>query len=490
MLKEALPSVVELEAIQKFYLNDENMEQLRASEEWPNLIKKDGQSVAFRLAGSDRLACQSEEVINYLLSNMEEEEDGFCLVKGIESEIARTHEAIKDIGGTNPKLVSFNEKAFESYGKKQSFNSPISARASFEYSTALNHMLRGTSQNKFKVASNEFVCWSERGSALEEWMPVFMSGDDTEAGINAVKGLFDSIHNGTYQKPDGKDRFYLLGLVPNSARIMVRFWQVGTVAQFSENIARWFDDIAIDGGGKFDPPSLKKLLRSTALQYKDDNVPPNLPGAVVTAILNGTPLPDSLMQGVIRRIKAEAAKKDKKTNKPVENVSPNRAALIKACLNRRFSKKEKITMTLNKDSQFQAYQLGRLFALLERIQLESRDDSEKSKRKENEEHATNKTEKSGSSIRGSYYGSASSRPATAFPGLIKLSRHHLDKLSKNKPGRYVVREKDLEEIFSHLRDDEPFNKTLSLEDQGRFAVGYYHQRQHLYPQEKSDQPTS
>ncbi len=471
MLKEALPSVVELEAIQKFYLNDENMEQLRASEEWPNLIKKDGQSVAFRLAGSDRLACQSEEVINYLLSNMEEEEDGFCLVKGIESEIARTHEAIKYIGGTNPKLVSFNEKAFESYGKKQSFNSPISARASFEYSTALNHMLKDTSQNKFKVASNEFVCWSERGSALEEWMPVFMSTDDTEAGINAVEGLFDSIHNGAYQKPDGKDRFYLLGLAPNSARIMVRFWQVGTVAQFSENIAKWFKDIEIDGVEKFGYPPLKELLSSTALQGEDDKVPPNLPGAVVTAILNGTPLPDSLMQGVIRRIKAEAAvKKDKKTNKPVENVSPNRAALIKACLNRQIRQSQlsltELAMALDLNNTDTSYVLGRWFATLEKIQEESHP-------------GINAT------IKDRYYGAISSNPVNVFGILDRLKNHHLAKLEK---GQRINKERLLGEIVGKLPARLP--NRLSLSEQGSFAVGYYHQRQHLYPQEKSDQPTS
>jgi len=287
-------------------------------------------------------------------------------------------------------------------------------------------------------------------------MPVFMRSDDTEAGIQAVKGLFTSIHNGAYQRPDGRDKFYILGLAPNSARIMVRNWQTGTVAQFSESIAEWFEDIKIDGLQNFGYPPLTKLLKSTALQYKDENVLPNLPATVVTAILNNTPLPSSLMQAVIRRIKAEAAPKRNETKKPVENVTFARASLIKAYINRLPNRVGEITMSLNLEERRPGYCLGRLFAVLEKLQRDA-------------QPGINAT------IKSRYYSSASCSPNSVFGTLLRLSNHHLKKLEQES--WRIAAEKLIGEIMELISE---FPSHLDLEAQGLFAIGYYHQKQDFY----------
>jgi len=447
-LAEDLPGDKAITAVAKFLQSDEQIDKVKGHELWGDCLKIKGCNLTFRLANQTELVCQSEAVINWVARqsiNEHEVRDGLCLITGQQGQITRLHDVISGVNQAPKPLAAINENAYNSFGKDKGFNFPVSVEASFKYATALNHLLREQSPNKFRVLETRYVCWSERRSTLEEWMPAFMSTDDTEAGVQAVEGLFASIHNGAYQKPDGSDRFYLLGLAPNSARIMVRYWQVGTVAQFSENIAKWFEDIEIDGWEKFGRPLLKKLLRSTALQHKDKNVPPNLPAAVITAILNNTPLPNSLMQGVIRRIKAECGA-----------VSFNRASLIKTYLNRIQDNGGKITMSLNTQEKRIGYCLGRLFAILEKLQQDA-------------QPGINAT------IKDRYYSSASCSPKSVFGTLLRLSNHHLKKLEQES--WRVKAEKRIGEVMELISEFPPH---LNLDDQGLFAIGYYHQKQDFY----------
>ena len=277
-------------------------------------------------------------------------------------------------------------------------------------------------------------------------------GDDPDKGAAAVKSLFSSIHNGAYQAKDGNDQFFVLGLAPNSARIVVRYWKAGTIASFSENIAKWFNDLEIIGIDHYGYPPLKKLLRATALQYKDDNIPPNLPADVIRNILSGGRLPDTFMQSVIRRIKAEQG-----------SVNFNRACILKAYLNRKYrlstTNQRELTVPLNKKEKRIGYCLGRLFAILEKLQSEA-------------QGTVNAT------IRDRYYNSASTTPRTVFGTLIRLSMHHFKKLNKPEKKKIQVHlEKRMNEVMELIVE---FPSHLNLENQSLFAIGYYHQKQDFF----------
>jgi CRISPR-associated protein Csd1 len=276
--------------------------------------------------------------------------------------------------------------------------------------------------------------------------------DDPDRGVRAVKSLYKSVQSGALPAGAG-DRFYVLGLSPNAARLAVRLWKVGTIAEFAERIKMHFDDLEIVRGPKEKEfLSLNELLNATALQYEQKNIPPNLAAAVLTSALDGTPYPKTLLQQCLRRIRAE------------RHVTRARAAILKAYLNRfnrRFGNKEEISMALDRTNTSPGYRLGRLFAVLDKIQEEA-------------SPGINAT------IRDRFYGSASSSPVAVFSQLLKLKNHHLAKLGQ---GRKVFMEKEIGEIMSELRD---FPAHLSMDEQARFAIGYYQQRQSFFEKKEAN----
>jgi CRISPR-associated protein Csd1 len=252
---------------------------------------------------------------------------------------------------------------------------------------------------------------------------------------------------------DENTEFFVLGLAPNAARISIRFWLTGTVPEFSHRIVAHFDDIAIDHA-PYEPqyPSLFRLLACTALQGKAENIPPNLGGDTMRAILSGLPYPETLLLSALRRIRAE------------REVNYPRAALIKACINRKSrlnnpASVEELKVSLDLTNTNVGYRLGRLFAALEKVQEEA-------------SPGLNAT------IRDRFYGAASSTPVTVFSNLLKLNKHHLAKIENR--GRAVNLEKLIGEIVDALNGGEGFTAHLTIADQGRFAIGYYHQKQAFY----------
>lgn len=354
-------------------------------------------------------------------------------------------------------IVSFNIDSFNSWGKDKGNNAPVGEEAAFKYTTALNQLLRTSSPQRLQLNETSVVWWSSKENFLESSFQSFFNDtpkDDPDSGARAVRQLFESLHSGAFLEGDGTKRFYLLGLSPNAARIAVRFWQVGTVAEFSGQLAQWFRDIEIVSRSA-DYPPLKPLLRSTALLGKDENLPPHLVGETVRAILMGLPLPASLMQGVIKRIKAEQGE-----------VTPYRARLIKAFLNRSYRHQnlinKEVTMAYNPEEKRIGYRLGCLFAVLEKLQSDANP-------------GLNAT------IRDRYYSSASCNPKSVFGTLMRLHAHHLKKLSHH--GQRVVAEKRIAEIMADINE---FPAHLSLEEQGLFAIGYYHQRQALFTKQSKE----
>lgn len=433
---------------------EERINSLARFPVWEELKKDKKALITFRLDGYSNTVADSSLVRNAVNSILGDVNAPVrrCLVTNSEAPVARLHQSIKGVWGgnaTGTNIVGFNLPPFCSYGKKQGENAPVSEVAVFEYTTALNMLLEKGSANRFQVGEASTVAWGEKNNKLETAIHVIFENspeDNPDQGVNAVKQLYESVRSGAWTEDEQKGRFYILGLSPNAARLAIRFWQVSTVKEAAESILLYFDDIKIDHGPKeAEYLSLFRILTSIAVQGKKENIPPLLAGGVMRAIFDRTPFSNALLQAAIQRNRAE------------QKVTYPRASIIKACLNRavRFYNKneEELKVSLDQSNTNIGYRLGRLFAVLEKIQ-------------ERANPGLNST------IRDRYYGSASGTPGTVFPSLMRLKNHHLSKMDNR--GFF---ESLLGEIISEISD---FPRFLTLEDQGRFAIGYYHQRQDFY----------
>ena len=439
------------------FLEKKDYEKLFNHPLW-NEIEESGANITFQLEGDTELICQREVVKKAILSSPKDEltDSQICLVSGNPDTPARLHTAIKGVWGaqsSGANIVSFNLDAFKSFGKEQGYNAPVGVKSEFAYTTALNTMLTKGSRQRIQVGDASTVFWAEKKHELEDWFADIFgepAKGDSEQDNAAIKALFKAPETGAKPVLDDSTKFYVLGLSPNASRIAIRFWYAGTVAEVEENIRQHFKDIEIEHA-PHNPSylSLFRLLVSTALQGKSDNIQPNLAGDFMRAILASTPYPATLLSSAVRRIRAE------------HEITYPRASLIKAVLirNARFYKTKQtkeVGMSLDTSNTNTGYRLGRLFAVLEKVQEEA-------------SPGINAT------IRDRFYGSASSVPVTVFPHLMKLKNHHIAKLESK--GRAVNLEKIIGEIVDDIKD---FPGHLSLDDQGRFAVGYYHQRQDFF----------
>lgn len=462
-----IPSI---QALLKFLDNDpiKQIEGSSYTNFWLQILEENP-FVAFQVDGKPHSSICDDIGGTIVSTTSPDDTQGVCLITSEQNvEITRLHPDIKGVRGANTKgaaLVSFNLPAFNSYNKTQNYNAPISKSAAFAYTTALNLLLSKDSKNKVSAGDATIAYWAEKRQIPEEsfdleenfvWY-IADQKDDPDRGIRAVKSLYEAIHTGKLS--GSNERFYVLALAPNAARISVRFFRQGTVKDFAEKIKLHFDDFAIVRSPKdAEYLSLYRILTSTALQYKMDNVPPNLASTVIESILDGTPYPATLMQQCIRRVRAE------------QNVTRARAAILKAYLNRsnrihKLNEKE-IAMALDPTNKNPGYRLGRLFAVLEKIQEEANP-------------GINTT------IRDRFYGAASTSPVAVFSQLLKLKNHHLAKLEN--PGRKVNLEKLIGEIMSEISD---FPAHLTLQDQAYFSVGYYHQRQDFFTSKKIENVTA
>lgn len=450
-------------AVSAFLGKNNKEELLRALGDYWTEIASSGANITFKLVGDQTVVAERPYVKKAILENKDSQNDegrSLCLVTGQIEETERLHSAIKGVYGaqtSGANIVSFNLNAFQSFGKTQGANAPVGKPAAFAYTTALNHLLGRDSLQRMLVGEATTVFWSQKEDALEQKITEFFAEppkDDPDRGAREVEGLYRSIENGLYFSDERrKNKFYVLALSPNASRIAIRFWIVDTVAGMAIKIKNHFDDLKIVHGTKDkDVLSLFRLLVSTAAQGKADNIPPNLAGDTTRAILEGLPYPQTLLQAAIRRIRAE------------HDISHPRAALIKACINRstRFKNptiEEELKMSLDETNTNIGYRLGRLFAVLEKIQQEANP-------------GINAT------IRDKFYGAASGTPVTVFGNLMRLKNHHLAKL--NSTGRRINFEKMLGDIIDGVEAETAFPTHLSLEDQGRFAIGYYHQHQNFF----------
>lgn len=461
-IAELYPDNKDIKAIQSFYRNSREkiIEIVSQDPLWEDIKKnlsKKYSTFSFRIEGDLKIVAEKKEVLQ--LEECDTSDAKLCLVTGEYGVPVDTTTATMIPGSqATAKLVAFQvNSGYDSYGKSKCGNAPISENAEFAYTTALNSLLQKGSRNKFSLGSRTFVFWASNNNeaSLEAEDSLFdllgfseEVNDDPNANIMKVRKVFESIYSGVL-KTGLDDKFYILGLAPNSARIAVVYWSENTLKDFAEKILDHFCDMEIHDTRKEKKPymGVREMISSVTLGGKMSDATPNLPEAVVKSIFQGLPYPATLYSACIRRIRAE------------QKLTITRAAIIKAYLNRQNNNSKKIDIMLDKGNTNQGYLCGRLFAVLDKIQ----------------EDANNI-----SSIRERYMNAASATPSAVFATILNLSVHHSEKLDE---GRRIYFEKLKQEILDKVSAD-GFPTHLDLQDQGRFFVGYYHQRQDFFTSKK------
>lgn len=446
-----------IQAVYAFYQLEPSamVEAMQQDALWDDIAKnlnKKYSTFSFLIDGDTEIVASKRDLMN--LATPEDTVEGkLCLVTGKHSKTVEVTTATMIPGSqATAKLVAFQvNSGYDSYGKTKGNNAPISEDAEFAYTTALNHMLRPDSHNKFMVGNRTFLFWASSASqaAKESEDSLFAllgrpetDDDDPNRRIELVRSTFMAIYNGKLSA-DKDDTFYILGLAPNSARIAVVYWSEMPLRDFAGVISRHFEDMEMVDIRKEKKPyvGLHSILGSVTLGGKSSDAIPNMPDAVVKSIFQGLPYPISLFQACLRRVRAE------------QSINVVRAAIMKAYLNRLNDNNYKnIESMLDKENNNQGYLCGRLFAVLENLQ-----------------YAANKQD----SIRSSYMNAASSTPAAVYSTILKLSNSHYGKLSKENKGLAVFFDNQKKEIMAMIQD---FPTTLDLGDQGRFFLGYYHQK--------------
>jgi len=397
-----------------------------------------------------------------------------CLVTGERTGIARTHSKIKGVSGASTSgasLVSFNIASFTSYGKEQNYNAPIGEPAAFAYTTALNHLL-SDDRHRLQIGDATTVFWAERESLGENLLAAWLdppqersqednARDRPRQDPATTRLILDTLRRARDGHPvseaidnlDPDIRFFILGLSPNQARLSVRFWFVDTLGHIAERVGRHYADLQIERQFPGEPEfiSVWRVLRELAVLGESKNIPHTIEAALVRAVLMGEDYPQALLPTLLGRVRAD------------HEANYVRAATLKACLLRNARRQNRtlpeVTMTLNEQSTHPGYRLGRLFAVLEKVQQAASPGIQ-------------------ATIRDRYFSSASATPAIVFPVLLRLAQHHV---AKAEYGRFS--DQTIEQILAGM---DRFPQRLSLEDQGLFMLGYYHQRNAFFHKSTKD----
>lgn len=458
----------------------------------PHADEIPGQNIAFRVSGERGFIHDRKAARDLLNAEMfrRKSTKGMCLVTGAEAPIARLHPPIKGIGDKLAPFVSFNEDAFTSYGKLQGANAPVSEAAAFAYATALNGLLAasGTNakghpvyRNRVMLGETTVPFWVEHPddkllARAEALARVMMDGEeevvvddgtlptDEMTETNKLRVVLHDLQQGKPLRDAAPEmhrdsRVYVLGLSPNAARISVRFWVGQSLGDFARHFQRHWEDLRLDPPPHPWPPPLWRLLLELAPQRKSENVPAHLSGETMRAILTGDRYPDSLLVQALMRVRADRA------------VTSRRTALIKAVLARRGRKaveeacrsdpchqswKDPL-VSLDREETNAGYRLGRLFAVLDAAQYAG-------------------IGRVNSGVKDKFFGAASATPGHVFPLLLRSAQDHLASArKKGKEGRAIRLDREISEILGGIHASAAFPTTLSLEDQGRFVIGFYHQ---------------
>ncbi len=456
-LKNELSGINDVNPVIQFLENfkEYDMENIGC---WNDIKDSVHSNLSFKLENDTDFIFENREVKERLNAKYNNLPLGTCLVTGKNTRIKDLHKEIKGVAGINSsgaKIVSFNLDSFKSYGKENGLNSPVGIEAEFAYTTALNTLLKKDSKQKIVIGSLTMVFWAKRQDTFENVFSYLFQKpprDDPNSGTRKINELFEGVKKGYNIEEKDRNYFFVLGLGPNSARIVIRFWKSAPINEIAEKIKQYFEDFTIVKSDK-QPKyySLLEILKNLSIRNETENIPPDIEAKLMMSILNGSPYPASLIQAVMRRILSDSK----------ERVNSVRAATIKAYLNsyyRLYSDKsyKEIYMGLDIEQPSMGYQLGRLFATLERIQERANPDIN-------------------STIRERFYGAACVSPITVFPTLLRLKNHHISKIDKESTVIYF--EQLIGEIMGKISI---FPPNLNLHEQGLFSIGYYHQRQIFY----------
>jgi len=411
----------------------------------------------FRLRGQAQYVHQRPAALQHWqeqIAAADNENTSRCLVTGEHAPIARIQEPkIKGVAGgaqSAALLVSFNEYAYLSYGQEKNYTVPISEIAAFQYATALNRLLADR-HRRTRIGDATVIYWTDAPTQAETFFGPAIGASQAEDQqlADTVRAFLLRLSKGKAavdELGNPKTPFYVLGLSPNASRLSVRFWLASTIGELYEKLARHVADLEMAASPRDRLPTMRELLLETAREPKE--IPPLLGGALMRAILTGGPYPEAFYIAVLRRIRAD------------RRITYRRAAILKACLLRKYRNRpnpKEVPVSLDTTRTDIGYRLGRWFAVLEKVQEEA------------SRNGLNAT------IRDRFFSSAMAAPASAFPRLIRLHQHHLGKIEN------IGRRKNLEILVQEVAEDvQTFPPHLNLDDQGLFAIGYYHQRQSLF----------
>ncbi|TCW62115.1 type I-C CRISPR-associated protein Cas8c/Csd1 [Treponema sp. J25] len=425
-----------------------------------------------------------------------------CLVTGQKELVARLHPDIKGVPGAQTKgasLVSFNLDAFTSYGKEQGANSPISQRVASGYGVALNYLLSRQNPNQpIFLGDTAVVYWADAPD--KRYASAFYSFLNPEYQQEQEEGKTEEAHDKNKRKRannaekmlgevaksveqgraidlaklredlDDNTRFYVLGLAPNASRLAVRFFLTEPFGVFAERIMQHYEDLQIEKEYANQPTYISpyRILAecvSPKVTQRDEEVKKSwslLGGAFMRSILMGTPYPENLYNAILNRIRHDG--EETTANNRVRSVKINyiRTAYIKAHLIRKYRRygknpyQEVLQMSLNESYKNTPYVLGRLFAVLEKVQKEAIGDT------------INAT------IKDRYFTAACATPASVFPTLLRLSNYWTSKAEYGGASDRKI------QTLLNMLDAAPFPARLNLEEQGIFVLGYYHQKAAFY----------
>lgn len=439
-------------------------------------VMEKNSNITFALDDEVGLVAQRPNVVKQIKALYEKTGKSLCVssISGEPDEIAVLHTAIKGVWGaqtSGANIVSFNDEAYCSHGKTkkdQGLNAPIGKHNEFAYTTALNWLLAKNSVQRMQVGDASTVFWAKNPCDFESDFAYYLAPKKGEEAVSydKIRGLLSAVKTGVPPK-EADLPFYVLGLAPNASRIAIRFWYDGNLKEVKERVTRHFEDIEVVPGKDDMPyPSLPRLLLSIVPSKESERlkkIPSNLSGEVMQAVLVGTRYPRTLFANAVRRCQAE------------QRVNFIRASIIKGFLVRdaRISNRnhKEVSVGLDREYDNVGYVLGRLFFYLERIQELAQG------------RGLNKT------IRDTYFGAAASSPLVTFKRLNDLSIQHLAKArnSGDEKTKALANwlDKQKSEVMALLDPETGFPSLLNLEDQGRFSIGYYHQRQDFFTKKES-----
>ncbi|MDB4713024.1 type I-C CRISPR-associated protein Cas8c/Csd1 [bacterium] len=383
---------------------------------------------------------------------------GLCLVSGeTDQPIALTHnpkvQGVPNTQSFGAAICSFDKDPFVSFGLEQSLNASTSIRASTGYCTALNAML-GSDDHSIRLGQACCCFWTRKDTgATSGWGDLLNQADP-----KAVADFLKSPWAGQERERLSSEDFFAVTLAGNSGRIVVRHWFQAALEQAAANLQQWFADldlvpVKLPGGNETWPAlALFRLACTTVRDQKE--LQPDTTEQLFRAALEGVSPALTLLHPMLNRLRVDTARDGASAM-----LNHSRFALTKLILNR--NKKQNI-MTIEthqtSDTQDAAYQCGRLLAVLAEAQAKAHD-----------------YKLEGAGVTERYFGTAMSSPASVFPLIIKLNRHHLVKIGKSDKFRGHERFLD-EAIQEVLTKFDHFPRTLDLHSQGRFAIGFYQQK--------------